>query len=192
MVQNGKLQLSHEIIYFSHSIIQMKLFFILIASTCYCFEEFNQLKRERRDLIGFNRNGNNIFQHRQMGGQRRSNDQGEFCNQKFNAECDFYIFSVDYQKMYDEEQLKAKLVLEEKQKQLFQNEVNRLQRKLSQYKQICRCRFGFCNGTFLSAFWNAINSDLTDESLGPRFECEEMLRIDSIFESGRFQFKMQQ
>ena len=64
----------------------MKFVFILIASSCYCFEEFNQLKRERRDLIGFNRNGNNIFQHRQMGGQRRSNDQGEFCNQKFNAE----------------------------------------------------------------------------------------------------------
>ena len=58
----------------------------------------------------------------------------------------FIFFSVDYQKMYDEEQLKAKLVLEEKQKRLLQNEVNRLQRKLSQYKQICRCRFGICNG----------------------------------------------
>ena len=48
-------------------IMQLLVLFIGIAT---CFDEFAPLERERRDLMWFNRNGNNIFNHRHMGGSR--------------------------------------------------------------------------------------------------------------------------
>ena len=54
----------------------MKLFLLFITAT-QCFDEFNGLQRERRDLMWFNRHGNTIFNHRQTGGPRHQ-DRGKF------------------------------------------------------------------------------------------------------------------
>ena len=49
---------------------QIMQLFVLFIGIATCFDEFDVLKRERRDLMWFNRNGNNIFNHRHMGGSR--------------------------------------------------------------------------------------------------------------------------
>ena len=54
----------------------MKLFLPFIAAVA-CFDELNGLKRERWDLMWFNRDGNTIFNHRHTGGSRPK-DQCEF------------------------------------------------------------------------------------------------------------------
>ena len=59
-------------------IMQLFLLFIGIAA---CFDEFAALERERRDLMWFNRNGNNIFNHRHMSGSR-PRGEGKFLLRK--------------------------------------------------------------------------------------------------------------
>ena len=60
---------------------QIMQLFLLIIGIATCFDEFAALERERRDLMWFNRNGNNIFNHRHMGGSRPSGE-GKFLFRK--------------------------------------------------------------------------------------------------------------
>ena len=75
--------------YFSLFVIvhfqKMQLFLIFIVTT-ECFDEFGGLKRERRDLSTINRHGNNIFNHRHMGGPRPSSGGKFFKAKNFDSE----------------------------------------------------------------------------------------------------------
>ena len=57
---------------FSIAHCQKMHFFLIFIATTECFDDFDGLKRERRDLSTLNRHGNNIFNHRHMGGPRPS------------------------------------------------------------------------------------------------------------------------
>ena len=50
--------------------------------------------------------------------------------------------------MFEEKQANAEKIRKEQQKQRRERAIQRLNQKLSQHKQACRCHFGICNGTF--------------------------------------------